>query len=167
MTLDLAAPPDATPSPDGLGIRDATDAATIAAVADVAVGSVGWDAGGPNPYQATFVRLAMAPAPTWRMFGGWVDGTLVAASALYTGAGNAGIYAVATAEAFRGRGIGRALTTAAIDAGRAAGLTQAVLMASEMGAPVYRRLGFRDVGVVRFLRWPGGHRADQSGHPVP
>jgi ribosomal protein S18 acetylase RimI-like enzyme len=67
----------------------------------------------------------------------------------------AGIYAVATDEPMRGRGYGRALTLAAMHAGREMGLDTAVLMASELGQPVYRRIGFREVGTVRFFRWPG------------
>jgi GNAT superfamily N-acetyltransferase len=156
MVLDLV---DLGPAetPPGLVIREATDEASRIAIAEFATKSVGWIADGrPNPFAATFVRLAEEPSPRMRLFGGWLDGVLVSSSELFTGSGVAGIYAVATDEAMRGRGFGRALTLATLHAGREAGHRLGVLMASDLGLPVYRRLGFRDVGTVSFLRWPGG-----------
>ncbi len=55
-----------------------------------------------------------------------------------------GIFNVATVPAARGRGVGRAVTLAALRDGAGAGCRMAVLQASEMGHPVYERLGFRD-----------------------
>jgi ribosomal protein S18 acetylase RimI-like enzyme len=82
----------------------------------------------------------------------WVarlDGVPVAASGLFVAAGVAGIYNVATVPEARGRGIGRAVTIAALAEGVARGHRTAVLGASEMGYPVYRRLGFREVSRLR------------------
>jgi ribosomal protein S18 acetylase RimI-like enzyme len=69
----------------------------------------------------------------------------VATVSLLTAGGAAGIYNVATIEAERGRGIGAAMTAAAIRHGAARGFTVATLQASTMGRPVYERLGFRFV----------------------
>jgi GNAT superfamily N-acetyltransferase len=78
-----------------------------------------------------------------------LDGVAVAASGLFVAAGVAGIYNVATVPEARGRGIGRAVTIAALAEGVARGHRTAVLGASEMGYPVYRRLGFREVSRLR------------------
>jgi GNAT superfamily N-acetyltransferase len=78
-----------------------------------------------------------------------LDGVPVAAAALFVAADVAGIYNVATVPEARGRGIGRAVTTAALVAAVARGQRTAVLGSSEMGYPVYRRLGFRDVSRLR------------------
>ena len=156
MTYDLEALGDPEPPPVGLEIREALDTATRSQVAAYATEAVGWnDDGRENPYAATFLRLAEEPSPRMRIFGGWLDGELVSCAELFTGSGLAGIYAVATTEAVRGRGFGRALTLAAMHAGRDEGRRLAVLMASDLGEPVYRRIGYRDVGEVRFFRWPG------------
>ena len=128
----------------------------VAAIAAFALGSLGDVDPGVTVFGETLARVANEPQPRLRLFGGWLDDELVASSGLFTGSGVAGLYAVATDEAHRGRGFGRALTAAAMAAGRDAGLDTAVLLASELGEPVYRRLGFRAVGEVRFLRWPGG-----------
>lgn len=156
MTLDLATLGAPEPPPPGLEIREALDHETRVAIAEFATMSVGWVADGRvNPFAATFVRLADEARPRLRIFGGWSDGALVSCAELFTGSGVAGIYAVATDEAMRGRGYGRALTLAAVQAGRAEGLRTSVLMASDLGESVYRRIGFREVGTIRFLRWPG------------
>jgi ribosomal protein S18 acetylase RimI-like enzyme len=83
-----------------------------------------------------------------------IDGQPVATSALSISHGVAGIYWVATREAFRGRGIGRALTTVALLAGRERGLNIGSLQASSLGEPVYRRIGFTTVGYYDHLRVP-------------
>jgi ribosomal protein S18 acetylase RimI-like enzyme len=55
-----------------------------------------------------------------------------------------GIFNVATLPDVRGRGLGRAVTLAAMRDGVAEGCRVAVLQSSEMGHPVYERLGFTD-----------------------
>ena len=64
-----------------------------------------------------------------------LDGVPVAAAALFVGAGVAGIYNVATVPEARGRGIGRAVTAAALAEAVARGQRTAVLGSSEMGYP--------------------------------
>jgi GNAT superfamily N-acetyltransferase len=75
-----------------------------------------------------------------------VDGAPAAASTLVLAAGVAGLYNVGTLETFRGRGFGRAISIAAMAAGREAGMRFGVLQASAMGEPVYRRIGFEAYG---------------------
>ncbi|HYI65547.1 MAG TPA: GNAT family N-acetyltransferase [Candidatus Limnocylindrales bacterium] len=76
-------------------------------------------------------------------FVGLLDGEPVATSSLITAGGAAGIYNVTTVEHARGRGIGAAMTAAAVEAGHRRGMTTAALQASTMGRSVYESLGFR------------------------
>jgi GNAT superfamily N-acetyltransferase len=63
-----------------------------------------------------------------------------------------GIYAVGTLEAARRRGAGTAATWACVGAAQEWGCRAVVLQASEMGYPVYRRMGFEPVvDYARFL----------------
>ncbi len=63
----------------------------------------------------------------------------------------AGIYWVGTTEAARSRGLGRALTTAAVDAGFDLGADLVSLQASPMGEPIYRAMGFEKIYDYRLL----------------
>jgi GNAT superfamily N-acetyltransferase len=77
-----------------------------------------------------------------RFFVGYHDESPVACAAAYVGEREVGVYMVATLPDERGKGYGAALTAAACEA---APHLPAVLQASDMGQPIYRRLGFQDI----------------------
>ena len=81
-----------------------------------------------------------------RLYVAYVDGVPAAASELFLGGGVAGVHMVATAPAYRRRGLGMALTWTALDEGRRHGLTTGALQASAQGQPLYERLGFVPCG---------------------
>lgn len=78
-------------------------------------------------------------------FLGFADGLPVATSVLVVTGRTAGIYGVSTVPAYRRRGYGEAMTWRAIAEGVARGCRMANLQASEMGKPLYARMGFRTV----------------------
>lgn len=78
-------------------------------------------------------------------FTGYLDGEAVAVSSLVMTDDIAGIYAVGTLPKARSRGIGTAMTLHAMREGVRRGATVATLQATEMGEPVYERIGFRTV----------------------
>jgi GNAT superfamily N-acetyltransferase len=92
---------------------------------------------------ASLVRLA-----------GWLDGRIVATSVLLDRCGVAGVYAVTTVDGYRRRGIGAAMTAAALRAGRARGRRTGTLQASSMGQRVYRRMGFEVVAEYQIFTLP-------------
>lgn len=65
----------------------------------------------------------------------------------------AGLYNIAVRDEARGRGIGRAITTELMRIGAGQGCTESILHASEMGEPVYARLGYQTVGQVAQYLW--------------
>ena len=69
--------------------------------------------------------------------------------------GVAGIYWVGTTAAARGRGLGRALTTEAVNAGFDLGAEFASLQASPMGESIYRAMGFRTIFDYKLLMAAG------------
>ncbi len=75
---------------------------------------------------------------------GRLDGRPVASAEVFLSAGVAGLYSVGTLPAVRGRGLGRAMTIAALGKARDRGYRVGALQGTEMGVPVYRRLGFRE-----------------------
>jgi GNAT superfamily N-acetyltransferase len=86
-----------------------------------------------------------------RRFLARIDNQPVAASALLPGppaSRLAGIFSVATLEPARGQGLGALMTRVAMHAARQTGHAVAVLQASDLGRPVYQRLGFDIVGYI-------------------
>lgn len=80
-----------------------------------------------------------------RMFLGRMDGRPVATGLLIRHGDVAGVYSIAVIEAYRRRGLGEAMTRAILRAGRDDGCTVGVLQSSEMGYPLYERMGFDPV----------------------
>ena len=62
-----------------------------------------------------------------------------------------GVYSIATIAGSRRRGYGTAMTARIVGDGMVAGCEAAALQASEMGRPIYERLGFR--AVVRYTAY--------------
>lgn len=94
----------------------------------------------------TTVEQARTDAPgSLVRFAGRVDGKIVGVSELLIAHGVAGIYLVATLEAQRRRGVGAALTHAAIALARQRGFSLATLQATPVGQLLYRRMGFTQV----------------------
>lgn len=87
-------------------------------------------------------------------FEGRIDGRIVGVSELLLADGVAGIYLVATGEAWRRRGVGAALTSAALACAREHGFPLATLQATPMGQPLYRSLGFATVAEYQILALP-------------
>jgi GNAT superfamily N-acetyltransferase len=90
------------------------------------------------------MRLGAENAP-WKMYVGYLNDKPVATNMLFLGGGVASVYAVGTIPEARGQGIGAAITLQPLLDARAQGYKYGVLFSTEMGHPVYRRLGFRDV----------------------
>ncbi|KAF1723426.1 GNAT family N-acetyltransferase [Pseudoxanthomonas japonensis] len=84
-------------------------------------------------------------------------GRIVATSMMFIDDGLAGLYCVATLPEARGQGLGAHVTAEPLRRAQALGYRVGVLQSSDAGHPVYRRLGFQDVGAVPlFVRMPGG-----------
>ena len=102
--------------------------------------------------RALYLDDERRPRP-WRHYLCRERGVPVAISRLLLASGVAMIHGVATVPEARRRGIGTAVTLAALQGARRLGHRIAVLQASSMGQGPYRRLGFRYVaGYGRFVR---------------
>jgi GNAT superfamily N-acetyltransferase len=94
------------------------------------------------------VRLfgpSLSESHEYAAFNAYIDGEVASTAALFVSDMVAGVYNVATPERFRRRGLGEAATRAAVAEGRRRGCATTTLQASEMGYPIYERMGYRTV----------------------
>ncbi|MFC7192206.1 GNAT family N-acetyltransferase [Halocatena marina] len=71
-----------------------------------------------------------------------MDGRPAATGLLIQSGHVAGVYSIGVVEEFRRRGIGKAMSWEVLRAGREAGCQVGVLQSSEMGSPLYEKMGF-------------------------
>ncbi|HEX3721174.1 MAG TPA: GNAT family N-acetyltransferase [Nitrolancea sp.] len=130
--------PEIPPTPAELDIRRVT---TEAALADFM--------GITHTGQRWIPSLEAATDPNVAIFVGYVADRPVAASRINCMGEIGDINGVETLPEYRRRGIGTAMTWAAVAAGRDRDCSAITLSASAMGYPVYRRMGFEPVCVYR------------------
>lgn len=147
MTLDLAGLVPRPPA--GVEVTEVRDAADLA----------GWlavrDANHPLDAAARAAWLRTRPPkpdPVLRQFiARSPDGSPIGSITIFLDGATAGIYHVDVVPPARGRGVGTAMSSAALAAAREAGAERAVLTATELGAALYRPLGFHACGGVRVM----------------
>lgn len=140
MAADLTRLPAETPVMD-FAIQETNDAATLRQWCQIS--NTVFEM--PSPVAEIFFDfLTHMNNRTHRAFLGAHRGQPVSTSMLILVAGVAGVYNVATLSNARRRGIGFAMTHAAMMEARKAGYRIATLQATEEGVGVYRRLGFRE-----------------------
>ena len=144
----------APPAPSELSIERVATRSQLADFA--AVNAANWSP--PDQNVIRFYALAAASllsaASPLRYFVGRIGREPVATVELAVGGGVAGIYNVATRDAFRRRGFASAMMAHALEDAHAAGLRTAVLQAAPDGVGVYRRLGFAEFGTIREYKPP-------------
>ncbi len=120
-------------APDGVPLEDAV---AVALRADPAI----------DDPPGAFADLLRSLPPAIRLFAA-VDGDGAARATSGSGAfgAEANVFFVNTDPDWRGRGIGWAMTAAALRAAQDSGARQACLDASDAGLPIYLRLGFEAV----------------------
>jgi GNAT superfamily N-acetyltransferase len=97
--------------------------------------------------------LAHKNESNYNAFLGYYQEKPIAVSLVCYYSGVAGIYCVGTVEEARGKGIGTAMTHAALVNAKNRGYEIAILQASEMGYSVYEKMGFKKECIMVSLSW--------------
>ncbi|MEW2427679.1 GNAT family N-acetyltransferase [Micromonospora sp. NPDC047644] len=146
MTVGIGAVPE-VPTPAGVRIAETADLATfVPAYARVS--------GIPADGVAATIEREKAftgEGTVLRLAGHLDDGRIVATAVAWISHGLVTLYFVGTQPAQRRRGIGAAMTRAALTLAAERGARTAALTSTAVAESVYRSLGFRPVGEFRLL----------------
>jgi len=153
MAQDLRSFREDAPPPSGLVIEPVAEKRALRSWVEVVAAGFGF----PDTVASLIFELhrgiGSSEHSPWRLYLGLMDGEPVGTSRLFVSTGVAGVYHVATLPEKRKRGIGTAMTRAALREARSLGCDIAVLRAAQVGLGIYRKLGFRECcSFARYLR---------------
>ena len=131
------------PLPQGLSIERVRDEDTLKLWSDLAVEGNAFPDKTKKLLFETESDIGLDQTLPWHRYIGFQDGEPLATSAVFHGAGVAGLYYVSTLPQARGQGIGTAITLKPLVEAHEMGYEIAILHASQMGFNLYRRLGFK------------------------
>jgi GNAT superfamily N-acetyltransferase len=138
MVLDLADLAD--PQPGDLDWEPEAPIEDVWRINDLAYG---YDPG-------TFERgIGTPPEDSYRFYAARVEGRPSCVVGTMDVGGDCGVYWVATLPKARGWGLTTRLMHLALAEGRERGCDVSTLQATRLGAPIYERLGYRDIGTLQ------------------
>jgi GNAT superfamily N-acetyltransferase len=150
MAIDLRTV-NREPLPSGLVIQQIKDKESLRTCIDTLVNGFEIPENIRGGWRELFNSYSLSSTRRW--FLGLLNDEPVAVSLLVLHDNVAGVYCVAAVSNARGKGIGTAITREPLLTAKNAGYEVAVLEASEMGLPVYQRLGFRQLCEFRTYTW--------------
>lgn len=136
--LALEPLPDPEPPPPGLEVTRVIDREQLAIYS-----GIGGDEQGLDRRIMASIAQTSFEGDGFELLIGWLDDRAVATSLALAAAPVVGIYNVNVVEGARKRGIGTAMTWAAIEAGRRIGCRAAFLESTPRSHRLYERMGFR------------------------
>jgi len=142
---------EAPAPPAALEIRSAKDAAGIRDHAAVVADAFAF----PVQVAQQVLTERLLRIPDAGFYVGYVDGRPVASSAMVPAHRSAGVYNVGCVGTERRKGYGEAMTWHAVRKGASMGCIMSSLQASEMGAPVYARMGYATPAHYKTFHRPG------------
>ena len=151
--MTLATPVTTPPIPARAELRKLTDSEQAEAYWKIAASSY-TSIGFPAEVFAGYTNHAGLWAENVAAFIAYLDGEPVSIAMTIVSHGVAGIYWVGSLEQARGKGLGRAVTAAATNAGFELGAEVVSLQASPMGKPIYEAMGYETVYDYRLLMSP-------------
>jgi GNAT superfamily N-acetyltransferase len=152
MAIDLHRLPAAVSVPEGFTIEVVRDEMDAQVWADTFNAIYETPPFAGQAWVDSAARFGVEQAP-FRLYLGRLQGEVVATNMLVWGAGVVSVLGVGTLPAVRGQGIGTAITLQPYLDARDMGYHTGVLFATELGVPVYERLGFRTVGTMSRYLW--------------
>jgi GNAT superfamily N-acetyltransferase len=153
MGLELRSYSARISMPAELNIKPVSTLQQLANYADILAQGFGEGEREARWVQEIFAGIGLETATSWQHLVGYAGQEPVTTVTLFYTGDTVGLYFIATAPAWRQRGLGAAITAGALEAARERGAQRAVLFASSMGHSVYRRVGFADLAPIGIYTW--------------
>lgn len=163
MAVDLRELHEDVASPAGLAVERVVDDAVSGEFVEVARTGFGMPGFTAGALGGVLGVAGFAEDSPFVHYVGRLDGEALATASLSLAAGVAGIFNVVTLPGARRRGLGTAMTLAALQKARGRGYRIGILQSSEMALGVYRRLGFERYSTYTVYAGTGEHQRWQ-GH---
>ena len=109
---------------------------------------------------AALVNLGLGPGQPFQHFAGLLGEELVSSTSFFRMGETAVLDYVSSSPAHRGKGFAKAVFAAALKEARERGCRRAVLLATEMGRPFYRSLGFQELCAVSIWSYRPASQVD-------
>jgi ribosomal protein S18 acetylase RimI-like enzyme len=153
--------------PDGCRIEEVRDDPTLHAWIEAMCSGFGFGPDARESAHRHMSSMGFGDESALRHYVAYINDTPAAASTVFFGSRAAGVYFVATIPSARRKGLANAVTRRGLEESRRRGYATAVLQASRMGEPLYRKMGFvrRSTMGLYFLDVP--NRPMQEGLPAP
>lgn len=153
MAVDLPALAESASLPPGLSISEVKDGESLETWCQVMTSVSEFPDFAAAAWLDMYREMEIIDDSRWSLYLGSFDGTPVSTSALFLGAGVAGIHAVTTIPEHRGKGIATAMTYPPLVDARDQGYGIGVLFSSEMAVNIYKKMGFQEYGEGQIYIW--------------
>ena len=153
MAMELKALDEPPSSPQGLTISPVNNADTLETWCQLMTSVSEFPDFAAAAWLEMYREMEIIDHSEWSLYLGSFNGTPVSTSALFLGAGVAGIHGVTTLPEYRGKGIATAMTYPPLLNARNRGYRIGVLFSSEMAVEIYRRIGFQECGQGNIYMW--------------
>ena len=144
MAVDLLALNEKSSMPPGFTISEVMNAETLGIWCQLMTAVSEFPDFAAAAWLEMYQDIGICNDPQWHLYIGNLNGSPVSTSALFFGAGVAGIHSVTTVSEFRGQGLGTAMTLSPLLDARGKGYRVGVLFSSEMAVDIYRNIGFQE-----------------------
>jgi GNAT superfamily N-acetyltransferase len=149
MAVDLGGIGDAAARMDDLSIEEVLDIEALGDWLGVVVTGFQMPQFTASAWLGIYRAMGFGEGSRWRHFLARLDGKPAATSSLFGGFDTATIGSVTTLPDSRNRGLGTAVTMAALHEAQRNGYRIATLWASKKAVGVYRRIGFSEYGEIK------------------
>ena len=150
MAIDLENVPESFDFPEGMEIKEVLNLEELKIWTDILVKSFEF----PEiiqSYKKYFINAGLE-SPNSHYYLGFLNGNPVATGVLFEGEGAAGLFYIGTLPEVRRRGIALAMVNYLLNHAKTKGYHISVLQASEMGYPVYKKIGFKKYYTTKIYR---------------